>query len=101
MILRRKAYFPPMKPTRAWMIAIIAAVSFLGSHASPLPVSPTISIGTLGDPIISTDSASCIIPFTRMGNLILIQAKADTTTGYFVLDTGAPGLVLNITYFRH
>jgi hypothetical protein len=53
------------------------------------------------DPIISTDSASCVIPFTRAGNLILIQAKADTTTGFFIFDTGAPGLVLNITYFRH
>jgi hypothetical protein len=53
------------------------------------------------DPIITTDSASCIIPFTRVGNLILIQAKADTATGFFVLDTGTPGLVLNLTYFRH
>jgi hypothetical protein len=53
------------------------------------------------DPIITTDSASCIIPFTRAGNLILIQAKADTATGFFVLDTGTPGLVLNLTYFRH
>jgi len=46
------------------------------------------------------DSASCIIPFSRAGNLILLRAKADTTDGNFVLDTGAPGLVLNITYFR-
>jgi Aspartyl protease len=62
-----------------------------------VPTGPTITI----DPIISTDSASCVIPFTRAGNLILIQAKADTTTGFFVLDTGTPGLVLNLTYFRH
>ena len=52
------------------------------------------------DPIISTDSSTCIIPFTMAGNLILIWAKADTTEGNFILDTGAPGLVLNITYFR-
>ncbi len=43
---------------------------------------------------------SCIIPFSRAGNLILIRAKADTTEGNFILDTGAPGLVLNMTYFR-
>jgi len=61
------------------------------------PIGPTITI----DPIISTDSVSCIIPFTRAGNLILIQARADTSTGFFIFDTGAPGLVLNITYFRH
>lgn len=47
-----------------------------------------------------TDSVSCTIPFSRSGNLILIKAKADTTAGIFILDTGAPGLVLNITYFR-
>jgi hypothetical protein len=53
------------------------------------------------DPIISSDSSTCIIPFSRAGNLILIRAKADTTIGNFILDTGAPNLVLNITYFRH
>ena len=62
-----------------------------------IPRGPVISI----DPIISSDSVSCVIPFTRAGNLILIQAKADTATGFFVLDTGAPGLVLNLSYFRH
>jgi hypothetical protein len=41
-----------------------------------------------------------IIPFNRVGNLIIIQATADTSTGNFILDTGAPGLVLNLTYFR-
>jgi len=46
------------------------------------------------------DSVSCIIPFSRAGNLIIIRAKADTSSGNFILDTGAPGLVLNLTYFR-
>ncbi len=53
------------------------------------------------DPVLTTDNPSCIIPFSRAGNLILIQAKADTTQGKFILDTGAPGLVLNLTYFRN
>jgi len=53
------------------------------------------------DPIVTSDSVSCMIPFTRAGNLILIQAKADTMQGFFVLDTGTPNLVLNITYFRN
>jgi hypothetical protein len=52
------------------------------------------------DPIVTSDSSFSIIPFTRAGNLILIQAKADTTRGFFILDTGAPNLVLNTTYFR-
>src|SRR6185436_6351068 len=59
------------------------------------------SLLTITDPVASSDSASCIIPFRRAGNLILIQAKADTTNGSFILDTGAPNLVLNITYFRN
>ncbi len=49
---------------------------------------------------LAEDSTSCTIPFSRAGNLILIKAKADKTEGNFILDTGAPGLVLNITYFR-
>lgn len=49
---------------------------------------------------IAVDSVSCSIPFSRAGNLILIRAKADTIEGNFILDTGAPGLVLNMTYFR-
>ncbi|MBC7936150.1 MAG: retropepsin-like domain-containing protein [Rhizobacter sp.] len=47
------------------------------------------------------DSLSFSIPFSRVGNLLLIKAKADSTEGNFVLDTGCQGLVLNITYFRH
>ena len=47
------------------------------------------------------DSISCILPFSRAGNLILIRAKADSTEGNFILDTGSPMLVLNLTYFRH
>lgn len=47
------------------------------------------------------DSSSFIIPFTRVGNLVLIKAKADSVEGNFILDTGCPSLVLNITYFRN
>jgi len=52
-------------------------------------------------PAIVIDSVSCIIPFTRAGNLIVVKAQADTTSGNFILDTGAPNLVLNLTYFRN
>jgi hypothetical protein len=50
--------------------------------------------------VLRSDSLSCIIPFNRAGNLILIQARVDTIEGNFILDTGAPHLVLNHTYFR-
>ncbi len=57
------------------------------------------SIGN--DPILLSDTASCTISFSRAGNLILVRAKADSIEGNFILDTGAPGLVLNLTYFRN
>jgi hypothetical protein len=59
------------------------------------------SIKIYFDPIVRSDSADCVLPFSRAGNLIVIQAKADTTLGNFILDTGAPNLVLNLTYFRN
>jgi len=51
-------------------------------------------------PIVSSDSASCTIPFSRAGNLIIIKARVDTLEGNFIMDTGAPHLILNMTYFR-
>lgn len=48
----------------------------------------------------SADSV-VVIPFARAGNLILLSATIDSIRGNFILDTGAPGLVLNLTYFRN
>ena len=62
--------------------------------------SNNIKIEVPGDPVLSTDTSSCTIPFTRVEKLILIKGKVDTTEGNFILDTGAPDLVLNVTYFR-
>lgn len=53
-----------------------------------------------GDPLVTCDSPSATLSFRRADNLILIKAKADSTEGYFILDTGAPYLILNMTYFR-
>ncbi|MFN4313415.1 MAG: aspartyl protease family protein [Chitinophagaceae bacterium] len=52
------------------------------------------------DPVVSSDSADIVLPFSRAGNLILLKASIDSVEGSFVLDTGAPHLVLNLTYFR-
>jgi hypothetical protein len=52
------------------------------------------------DPVVTTDSADCVIPFTRVGNLIVIKGRVNDIEGNFILDTGAPKLVLNLTYFR-
>jgi len=57
-----------------------------------------------GDKFIDTDPygdfQTVTVPIKRAGNLIIIEAQLDTLIGNFVLDTGAPGLVLNETYFR-
>lgn len=55
---------------------------------------------TAVDPDLTSDTASCILPFTRVGKLILVKGRADTTEGNFIFDTGSPHLVLNNTYFR-
>lgn len=49
---------------------------------------------------MSSDSSSFVMPFSRAGNLILLKAIIDGIEGNFVLDSGCPSLVLNITYFR-
>jgi len=53
------------------------------------------------DYLMPAEALSGSIPFTRVGNLIVIQVQLDSISGNFILDTGAPGLVLNLTYFRH
>ena len=47
------------------------------------------------------DSTTFTVSFSRVGNLILVQGRADSIAGNFILDTGCPHLVLNVTYFRH
>jgi predicted aspartyl protease len=79
--------------------SLAATFSNTFSSAKPqgkITLLPVIS----NDPVITSDLPSCIIPFSRAGNLIVIRAKVDTTEGNFILDTGAPKLILNTTYFR-
>ena len=80
-------------------VAIHMASAALNSTDSLLPKKKSIPVQDLLQNSMA-DSVSCTIPFSRAGNLIIIRAKADTTEGNFILDTGAPGLVLNMTYFR-
>jgi hypothetical protein len=52
------------------------------------------------DPVFDGGANTVAIPMKKAGNLIIIEAQVDTVVGNFVLDTGAPYLVLNATYFR-
>lgn len=86
----------------AFIFCLCALYSTGKAWANRLPADTTVLQWTFTEAsFIDSDTASCIIPFSRAGNLILIKAKADTTEGNFILDTGAPGLVLNATYFRN
>lgn len=40
------------------------------------------------------------LPFTRVGNLIILEAEVHGIKGAFILDTGIPGVYLNDRYFR-
>lgn len=61
---------------------------------------------TGGDKVVNTDPdpygdfETLAIPIKRAGSLIIVEAQLDTMAGNFIFDTGAPGLVLNKTYFR-
>lgn len=50
------------------------------------------------EPAIDEDVIN--IPLLRKGNLFFIDASVDNQSGKFIFDLGAPGLVLNSTYFR-
>lgn len=52
------------------------------------------------DPTPYGDFQTLIVPIKRAGNLIIVEAQIDSLEGNFVMDTGAPYLVLNSTYFR-
>jgi hypothetical protein len=73
---------------------------FLVSSANAVDSTLTSKSHSFSINTFASDSISCIIPFNRVGNLIVLKARTDTIEGNFILDTGAPGLVLNITYFR-
>jgi len=51
-------------------------------------------------PVPEGDFEDITLPIRRAGNLILVEAQVDSIRGNFILDTGAPYLVLNKTYFR-
>ena len=80
----------------------LLCITFLGS-VNPVLASeehPRLKEKNISIFTIASDSSSSIIPFNRVGNLIVLKARVDTIEGNFILDTGAPHLVLNLTYFR-
>ncbi len=96
------------KPCHKCLVILAAFVSVMITEVNAgrgIPgdslTTPGISIDIFSELSTNGDSCSFTIPFSRAGNLILVKAKADTIEGNFILDTGCPHLVLNLTYFRH
>ncbi len=50
--------------------------------------------------IVKAEQTVVALPIQLVGNLILVEGKADHQRGWFVLDTGASALVLNSRYFK-
>ena len=80
-------------------VTVYNASAYRGFYNDSLIV-PAINIEILSTSS-GADSSTFVIPFSRAGNLIVLQGKADTMEGNFILDTGCPHLVLNLTYFRN
>lgn len=77
------------------MICCMAA-ELVYAHSGVLKLSGV----TASTPEMKGDWQVLTIPLKRAGQLFLIEAEIDTLRGNFILDTGAPYLVLNKTYFR-
>ena len=64
-----------------------------------MPGRVSISGSAISDPL--GNIVGVTIPLKRAGRLLLLEGTIDSEIGNFILDTGASGLVLNQTYFRH
>ncbi|HEX6191661.1 MAG TPA: aspartyl protease family protein [Chitinophagaceae bacterium] len=82
---------------------ILPMTDAIGREINKKPVVlPTLDVAIeLKAESTTADSTTFTVTFSRVGNLILVQGRADTIAGNFILDTGCPHLVLNLTYFRH
>ncbi len=91
------------------LAGLFAAFKTPGRQDGVLPamVRPTLPFTSFAnglDPSLldrQDDSLSTAVPFVKIGNLIVLQGTVDGVSGNFILDTGAPHLVLNQVYFRN
>lgn len=89
-------------PNRLYILMGMLSIQLLvGSRSYAANNSGELSIQVFSEARYDNDSSVIVIPFSRAGNLILVRARADSIEGNFILDTGCPHLVLNMTYFRH
>lgn len=90
-----------IRSLRAWISCACLLISY-GVIAGPDPDDhPSLSLlCNLSFPQSAVSDVNTIyIPFTLVGQLIMVEARVDTVSGYFMLDTGSERLVLNKEYF--
>ena len=80
-----------MRRIAAFILFILTFVDLCKANNYPLPT----------EPVESGKWERLVIPLKRCGNLLIMEATVDSITGDFIIDTGAPYLILNSTYFRH
>lgn len=86
------------------LFCLLAFSSFLSLTADAAHASPWGGVYNqrllMQRPSPKGDFQKLVVPVRSVGNLIIVEATIDGLRGNFILDTGAPYLVLNATYFR-
>ncbi|MBS1657205.1 MAG: aspartyl protease family protein [Chitinophagales bacterium] len=82
------------------VLLLLSSVSFAQENDDLLDVLAYNSSRSTRPPVPEGDFQSIVIPIKRVQNLMMVEATIDGQEGNFILDTGAPHLVLNKTYFR-
>lgn len=93
-----------------FILGVIAILSIYSSHPDN---NPPINAGRINDLVggpenVYNDTRSSMPPVTDMvtiplknaGRLFMIEAIIDNQSGNLIFDSGATGLVMNLTYFR-
>ncbi|HRF76288.1 MAG TPA: pepsin/retropepsin-like aspartic protease family protein [Chitinophagales bacterium] len=84
----------------SYILALITCILLYGSSIALAGVPPVPDTDKgFDDPIPQGEFDELFIPLKRVQNLFLVEARVDSLIGNFILDTGAPHLVLNKTYF--
>jgi predicted aspartyl protease len=79
---------------------LFASDSSLDISINSLSINAIEPIKLISPDLFEEEKDTIRIPLIRAGNLFFIEAKIDTMEGNFLVDLGAPYLVLNATYFR-
>jgi hypothetical protein len=70
----------------------------LASNVKPVPGAIFCNITFPGS--AAPDINTVYIPFTLVGQLMMVEAKVDTVSGFFIVDTGSERLVINKNHYE-